>query len=156
MRKKQPDSGVRSSGSNYPSVVLEVGSSESLAQLYTDAQLWLECTDDVRFLPLFFILSSVCSGTACCPYFYWSSCCPQSHSPNHSSTMATYQPCLHSMPWFTCLATDCANCPKWQLDSEWNSHSNITCWYLRKPDSCCLCRPHTCGHEYSVAATEDY
>jgi len=51
-RKKQPDSGVRPSGSDYPSVVLEVGSSESLGQLYIDAQLWLEHTDDVQLVVL--------------------------------------------------------------------------------------------------------
>jgi len=52
-RKKQPDSGVRPTGSDDPSVVLEVGSSESLGQLQIDAQLWLERTDYVRFLSLF-------------------------------------------------------------------------------------------------------
>ena len=52
--KKQPDGGVRPTGSVYPSVVLEVGSSESLGQLRLDAQLWLEHTNYVRFPPLFF------------------------------------------------------------------------------------------------------
>ena len=52
-RKKQPDGGVRPTASNYPSVVLEVGSSESLTQLVIDAKLWLECSADVRF-PLLF------------------------------------------------------------------------------------------------------
>jgi len=52
-RKKQPDSGVRPTGSDYPSVVLEVGSSESLGQLCIDARLWIEHMDDVRFLLLY-------------------------------------------------------------------------------------------------------
>ena len=51
--KKQPDGGVRPTGSNDPSVVLEVGSSESLGQLRHDAQLWLERTNYVRSPALF-------------------------------------------------------------------------------------------------------
>jgi len=51
-KRKQPDSGVRPTGSNYPTVVLEVGSSESLGQLYLDAQLWLERTNDVNLVVL--------------------------------------------------------------------------------------------------------
>jgi len=45
--KKQPDGGVRPTGSDDPSVVLEVGSSESLGQLHRDAHLWLEHTNYV-------------------------------------------------------------------------------------------------------------
>jgi hypothetical protein len=69
-KRKQADSGVRPTGSNYPTVVLEVGSSESLGQLHLDAQLWLERTDDVRLLPLDSTLSSASSGKPCRPYFY--------------------------------------------------------------------------------------
>ena len=53
-RRKQPDGGVCPTGFDYPSVVLEVGSSESLSQLCIDAQLWLEHTNYVRFHSLFF------------------------------------------------------------------------------------------------------
>ena len=40
--KKQPDFSVGHVGSSYPTVVLEVGDSESLAQLEIDAKFWLE------------------------------------------------------------------------------------------------------------------
>jgi len=39
---KQPDSSVRHFGSSYPSIVLEVGDSESFALLKIDAKFWLE------------------------------------------------------------------------------------------------------------------
>jgi len=51
--KKQPASGVGHLGSRYPTVVLEVGDSESLAQLKIDAKSWLEGPPQVcQFLPL--------------------------------------------------------------------------------------------------------
>ena len=40
--RKEADGGIRPSGSLLPSVVLEVGDSESLRQLRIDARLWLE------------------------------------------------------------------------------------------------------------------
>ncbi|KAF5384186.1 hypothetical protein D9615_003258 [Tricholomella constricta] len=56
-RKKQADAAVRPtvSDSRLPSVVLEVGSSESLTQLEIDAKLWLEHTQEVRLVMLIFI-----------------------------------------------------------------------------------------------------
>lgn len=39
---KEPDSGIRPMTSSSPTVVLEVGDSESLTQLRIDAKLWLE------------------------------------------------------------------------------------------------------------------
>ena len=54
-RRKEADSGVRPTASIYPSVVLEVGSSESLSQLQIDARLWLEHLAEVlRISSLFF------------------------------------------------------------------------------------------------------
>jgi hypothetical protein len=48
-RLKEADAGIRPTASNsdLPSVVLEVGSSESLSQLKIDAMLWLEHTQEV-------------------------------------------------------------------------------------------------------------
>jgi hypothetical protein len=51
---KQADAGVRPtpSTSSFPSVVLEVGDSESLTQLIIDAKLWIEHVPEVRqFFP---------------------------------------------------------------------------------------------------------
>jgi hypothetical protein len=48
--KKEADGGVRPSGSPLPSVVLEVGDSESLQQLRMDAKCWLEHIPEVRSL----------------------------------------------------------------------------------------------------------
>ena len=45
--KKQADAGLRCSASVLPSVVLEVGSSESFIQLQTDAKLWIEDMPEV-------------------------------------------------------------------------------------------------------------
>jgi hypothetical protein len=45
--KKEADGGVRPSGSPLPSVVLEVGDSESLQQLRIDARCWLEHIPEV-------------------------------------------------------------------------------------------------------------
>jgi hypothetical protein len=56
--KKQTDGGVRPTASNDPSVVLEVGSSESLDQLRCDAHLWLERTNYVRSALFFYPLIS--------------------------------------------------------------------------------------------------
>ena len=54
-RRKEADTGVRPTASIYPSVVLEVGSSESLSQLQIDARLWLEHLAEVlRISSLFF------------------------------------------------------------------------------------------------------
>lgn len=55
-RKKEADSGVRPSDSPLPSVVLEVGDSESLAQLRIDAKLWLELMPEVT--NLFYLVST--------------------------------------------------------------------------------------------------
>ncbi|KAF8227865.1 hypothetical protein L208DRAFT_1424622 [Tricholoma matsutake] len=53
LRKKQADAGVRPTTSHLPSIVLEVGDSESLAQLKIDSRLWLEHMHEVsQFLPL--------------------------------------------------------------------------------------------------------
>jgi hypothetical protein len=55
MRKKQADAGFEPdpNPSGHPSIVLEVGSSESLTQLKIDARLWLEHMHEVsQFLPL--------------------------------------------------------------------------------------------------------
>jgi len=46
-RKKQPDAGIRPIPSDLPSIVLEVGDSESLTQLKVDARLWLEHMPEV-------------------------------------------------------------------------------------------------------------
>lgn len=53
-RMKEADAGVRptASDSDLPSVVLEIGSSESLTQLKIDAKLWLEHTPEVRLVIL--------------------------------------------------------------------------------------------------------
>lgn len=51
--RKEADSGVRPTDSRLPSVVLEVGDSESLSQLKIDAKLWLEHMPEVsRSCPL--------------------------------------------------------------------------------------------------------
>lgn len=49
-RKKEPDSGIVPIGSKRPSVVIEVGSSESITQLKIDAHLWLEHMPEVSQL----------------------------------------------------------------------------------------------------------
>jgi len=46
-RKKEADACIRPDQFDYPSVVLEVGSSESLTQLKTDARLWIEHVPEV-------------------------------------------------------------------------------------------------------------
>jgi len=53
-KMKEADAGVQptASDSDLPSVVLEVGSSESLTQLKIDAKLWLEQTHEVRLVIL--------------------------------------------------------------------------------------------------------
>jgi len=52
LRKKQADSAVRSVLSHLPSVVLEVGDSESLTHLKIDAKLWLEHMPEVQLVIL--------------------------------------------------------------------------------------------------------
>lgn len=49
-RKKQPDASLRPSAaaSRFPSVVLEVGSSESIQQLRIDMRLWIEHCADIQ------------------------------------------------------------------------------------------------------------
>ena len=47
-RKKEADACIRPEQSCYPSVILEVGSSESLSQVEVDAQLWIEHVPEVR------------------------------------------------------------------------------------------------------------
>lgn len=54
-RKKQADASFRPTACplRLPSIILEVGDSESLAQLKIDAKLWLELMPEVsQFLPL--------------------------------------------------------------------------------------------------------
>jgi hypothetical protein len=53
-RKKQADSGVRptADSSRLPSIVLEVGDSESLTQLKIDARLWIEHMPEVSCISL--------------------------------------------------------------------------------------------------------
>jgi hypothetical protein len=51
---KQPDSAMSPEGSHFPSIVLEVGDSESMTQLKIDAKLWIEDMPEVsQFLFLF-------------------------------------------------------------------------------------------------------
>ena len=66
-RKKEPDSGIVPISSNRPSIVIEIGSSESLTQLKIDAQLWLEHMSEVSKLRSllfkhwnFFIIGPTC------------------------------------------------------------------------------------------------
>jgi len=90
--KKQADGGVRSTGSDYPSMVLDVRSSESLSQLRIDAQLWLEHKLCEIFLLLFFFLSlknSKGKPQARRPDMYRPTSFPQHHSSNQLPTMAT-------------------------------------------------------------------
>ena len=69
LRKKQIDSGVGFERSTYPSVVLEVGDSESLAQLRIDAKFWLEDLPKVcQFLPWLPPLTGTFSGPTCDAY----------------------------------------------------------------------------------------
>ncbi|KAF8349312.1 hypothetical protein F5887DRAFT_878335 [Amanita rubescens] len=51
-RQKQADAGIRPIPSRLPSVVLEVGDSESLTQLKIDAKLWLEHMPEVQLVIL--------------------------------------------------------------------------------------------------------
>ena len=60
-RQKQPDAGI-GPAPGHPSVVLEVGDSESLAQLKIDAQLWLELRQEV-------CLDSLPSSLFCCSVY---------------------------------------------------------------------------------------
>jgi hypothetical protein len=46
---KEPDNGVRPLTSSYPTVVLEVGDSETLTQLRIDARHWLEYMHEVIY-----------------------------------------------------------------------------------------------------------
>jgi hypothetical protein len=68
---KEADAGVRPTLSNspLPSVVLEVGDSESLTQLKIDAKLWIEHTEEVSLLLSCNSLTRTSSGTAGYPYF---------------------------------------------------------------------------------------
>jgi hypothetical protein len=58
LKRKEADSGVRPAHSNIPSIVLEVGDSESLSQLKIDARLWLEHIPGVLSLFSFIVLFS--------------------------------------------------------------------------------------------------
>lgn len=112
-RKKQPDGGVCPTGFDYPSVVLEVGSSESLSQLHIDAQLWIEHTNYVRFRSLFFFPPRLSStGEPCCPYMYRPTSSPEHHSSNHLPTMATCPLRSPSTLQLRCTAEGCSSCPK--------------------------------------------
>ncbi|KAF8351356.1 hypothetical protein F5887DRAFT_1058236 [Amanita rubescens] len=55
LRMKQADSGIRPAQSRLPSIVLEVGDSESLMQLKIDARLWLEDMPEVQLVILLLI-----------------------------------------------------------------------------------------------------
>jgi len=60
-RKKQADAGMEPfpNPSRFPSVVMEVGNSESMSQLIIDAKHWLEFTDDIRLVILISIDSPI-------------------------------------------------------------------------------------------------
>lgn len=70
-RLKEADAGMwpTASDSDLPSVVLEVGSSESLTQLKIDAKLWLEHTPEVSRFFSCNSLTRPSSGTTGHPYF---------------------------------------------------------------------------------------
>jgi len=77
-RLKEADAGVwpTASNSDLPSVVLEVGSSESLTQLKIDARLWLEHTQEVSQFFSCDSLTRPSSGTTGHPYFNRPPHCP--------------------------------------------------------------------------------
>jgi hypothetical protein len=56
---KEPDTGVRPIASPLPTVVLEIGDSETLTQLRVDARLWLESENTMRVVTSyhFFLVS---------------------------------------------------------------------------------------------------
>jgi hypothetical protein len=69
--RKQADAGLRCSASPIPSVILEVGSSESLMQLQTDAKLWIEDLPEVcQFLFLLPLLIGTLLDTTSYPALY--------------------------------------------------------------------------------------
>lgn len=77
-RMKEADAGVRptASDSDLPSVVLEVGSSESLTQLKVDAKLWLKHTQEVSRFFACNSLTRPSSGTTGHPYLNRLPHCP--------------------------------------------------------------------------------
>jgi hypothetical protein len=68
---KEADAGVRPtlSPSRLPSVVLEVGDSESLTQLKIDAKLWIEHTQEVSLFLSCNSPTKTSSAMAGHPYF---------------------------------------------------------------------------------------
>jgi hypothetical protein len=67
--KKEPDGCILPEQSDYPSVILEVGSSESLSQLKVDAELWIEHVPEVRqFVLCYRLLTGITTGTGSYPY----------------------------------------------------------------------------------------
>jgi len=95
--RKQADAGLRCSASPVPSVILEVGSSEILIQLQTDAKLWIEDLPEVcQFLPLFPLLPPLTVtllGKTSHPCFDRPSHCPPPDpSSDNRSIMARIPP----------------------------------------------------------------
>jgi hypothetical protein len=69
-KRKEADSGVRPVDSRLPSIILEVGDTESLTQLKIDAGLWLEHMPEVSQIFLCRkTLLQILSGTAGHPGF---------------------------------------------------------------------------------------
>lgn len=54
-RKKEADDGIRPLSSLNPSILFEVGSSETSKQLRIDAKLWVEHLPEVQLVMLLFI-----------------------------------------------------------------------------------------------------
>jgi hypothetical protein len=93
LRKKQPDDGIQPlfNPSGLPSIVVEVGSSESLNQLKIDARLWLEYSAEVSLVLYCHSLTRISSDKARHPYFNRPPPSPlPKFSNNHNSIMAEF------------------------------------------------------------------
>ena len=155
-RKKQADSAIQPipNPSGFPSIVLEVGSSESLSQLKIDAALWLEHSPEVIAISfLYCYLLTGFSDTASNPFINWPSHSSQPKSAkNHNPTVAR----LSSQSSYTLSCSSSKGRPmglgSW-LDTRCNCTLLAIFWYLQRTSTCRLWCPWSCAFEYYSLAT---
>lgn len=155
-KKKQADAGIRPlfNPSHLPSVVVEVGSSESMTQLKIDAQLWLEHSAEVsQFVLYCHLLTWTSSDKACHPYF---------NRPPHSS-LPKFSKTHHSIvaefpPWSSTPSTHCISAKSslpslgsW-LDIHPNTILHLTFWHLQGTTTCSLWSSWSCIFGYNSLA----
>ena len=158
-RKKQADAGVAPvpNPSGLPSVVLEVGDSESLKQLKIDARLWFETVFDVsQFLPSLLLTHQKFFRYSWSFFFRSTLLFRPPKSPNNDyTTVARLSPKSSSTFGSSSAKGSPHGLGSW-LDAYCNTIVHTAFWHLQRTGTCSLWQQRSCAFGYCSLAAGYY